>query len=651
MLLMVGKKVEITLEEEILRDVWFPATVVEDLGNNRFLVEYKELQRVSIDHRHIRPSAPQFTVTSFGLLEKVDAFYDFGWWRGVITKKLTDSRYVVYFKHTNKVKEFSHLELRPHVEWKDDGWFTTRQVPVSNDELKESPTLNRTNPIGDTPTTSIDKQTCSVTRPMKRSKATSNDKLIKPNCKKLKPNGVPSKEVSDQSAGQTVDKTKRLHRGRKTPAKEDKSVDLKPPMITSARKKGKLSADSRGPKALHNTAGDLTLTTTTPNTVKGKPVTENTPSPVVIGLQCKALTASQTKKSKRLICKSPENVGEPQSNVTLASDTVDVQEKETDGDSSTIRKWGKTFRRQPTNRKTSAALSNQNEEASVKKQKEKSNTPAKGKRGRSMISLNIQSSPQVSVDLHDSSAQIVLVNGTSDIVEKSLDLVSENQSLSRSFLASLESAGKEPSGNSNILLSITNGDDQKPSFEKRSLFWETIGSMEVFRLFPQNPHFRPLDILNESARERHAIYKMIDFSGVFENMCRLRPDHPRTEFQDQLEILLVLETHGFDVHSLRSRLMEMLSCKDKREALETGSKDPEHHLEIERVKVQERKIHIMLIDCQINELREKRERLVKENRGSKLKIIAWEKEVDKNEEAKRECDRKFNELATAPFLN
>ncbi|KAJ0699357.1 hypothetical protein HanRHA438_Chr10g0439111 [Helianthus annuus] len=210
-------------------------------------------------------------------------------------------------------------------------------------------------------------------------------------------------------------------------------------------------------------------------------------------------------------------------------------------------------------------------------------------------------------------------------------------------------AGKEPSGNSNIPLSITNGDDQKPSFEKRSLFWETIGSMEVFRLFPQNPHFRPLDTLNESARERHAIYKMVDFSGVFENMCRLRRDHPRTEFQEQLEILLELETHGFDVHSLRSRLMEMLSCKDRREALDTGSKDPEDHLEIERVNVQEHKIDIMLIDSQIDELRNKRERLVKENEQSTLNIVSWEKEVAEIEEAKCDCDRKFYELATAPY--
>ncbi|KAJ0520486.1 hypothetical protein HanIR_Chr10g0459951 [Helianthus annuus] len=133
--------------------------------------------------------------------------------------------------------------------------------------------------------------------------------------------------------------------------------------------------------------------------------------------------------------------------------------------------------------------------------------------------------------------------------------------------------------------------------------------MEAFRLFPQNPHFRPLENLKESARERHAIHKMVDFSCVFEDMCRLQYDHPRTEFQYQLEILLELETHGFDVDSLRIRLMEMLSLKDKREALETGEKNPEDNLEIERVKVQERNKDIVLTDCQINELRDRRERL------------------------------------------
>ncbi|KAI7757126.1 hypothetical protein M8C21_029479, partial [Ambrosia artemisiifolia] len=218
--------------EDILRDVWFPATIVEYMGKGLYLVEY------------------------------------------------------------NCSGSNDESALQRDSDSDDD----------VHDELRENATLNVTNPTGDT-LASIDKQTC-VTRSTKRSKATnpgSNDKLITP-CKKLKSNGVPSKEVNNQS----VDKTKRPLRGKKTPAKQDSSVDLKRPMITSARKKGKLSANSRGLKALVKAAGDL-APTTTPNTVKGKRV---------------------IKKSKQLIALSPQNVGEPeepQSSVPLASKTTDDQ--------------------------------------------------------------------------------------------------------------------------------------------------------------------------------------------------------------------------------------------------------------------------------------------------------------------------------------
>ncbi|MFS7941368.1 hypothetical protein Hanom_Chr05g00475411 [Helianthus anomalus] len=57
----------------------------------------------------------------------------------------------------------------------------------------------------------------------------------------------------------------------------------------------------------------------------------------------------------------------------------------------------------------------------------------------------------------------------------------------------------------------------------------------------------------------------------------------------------------------------------------------------------------MLIDSQIAELRNKREQLVKENEQSTLNIVAWEKEVAEIEEAKCDCDRKFYELANAPY--
>ena len=87
---------EISFEEDRLSGVWFPAVVVEDLGEKYLLVEYKcaginggeKLRRVSVDHHHIRPSLPKFKDISFGLLDKVDAFYDFGWWSGVVPETL-----------------------------------------------------------------------------------------------------------------------------------------------------------------------------------------------------------------------------------------------------------------------------------------------------------------------------------------------------------------------------------------------------------------------------------------------------------------------------------------------------------------------------------------------------------------------------------
>ncbi|MFS7975422.1 putative Agenet-like domain-containing protein [Helianthus anomalus] len=448
----VGLKVEISLEDERFCDVWFPATIVQDLGNNWFLVEYKELQRVSVDHLHIRPLRPDFRDHEFHFSREVEAFYEFGWWSGVVTKEVADSRYIVCFKHTNKVKEFSLPELRTQLKWhwEKEIWFFPPKPIRYGDRL------------------------------------------------------WPPQESAGSGSGSSSSSS----------SCSDSSVDL-----------------------------------------------QDSAAQIVNG------TSNSVEKSLGSVSEvSNQN-----------------------GDDGSVKKLSSRSR----------------SGAELTSQKENSNTPTKGKRGRSTFISNIESEERV--------------------------------------------AGQTPSVNFDIPPSITIGNDQKPSFEKRSSFWETSQSIEAFRLFPQNPHFRPLDKINECARERHAIHKMVAFVGVFEDMCRLRRDHPRSEIEDQLQTLLELETHGFDVDSLRDRLMEMLSWRDKREALETGSKKPQGNLEIERVKVQERNKDVVLIDSQIDELRDKRQRLVKENEESRLNIVAWEKEIEDVEEAKCECDRKFFELATARF--
>ncbi|KAL1833007.1 hypothetical protein ACET3Z_002658 [Daucus carota] len=135
-----GKRVEVSLEKVENCEVWFPAVVEEETGNNCFLVEYQcigkngvpESLRVKVDFLHIRPSPPQF-VKNYDLLEKVDAYLDFGWWSGVITKELPDSKYLIFFKQTKKQRIVNQSEIRAHMEWKEGNWFSASQ------ELLQSP--------------------------------------------------------------------------------------------------------------------------------------------------------------------------------------------------------------------------------------------------------------------------------------------------------------------------------------------------------------------------------------------------------------------------------------------------------------------------------------------------------------------------------
>ncbi|RVX01565.1 DUF724 domain-containing protein 7 [Vitis vinifera] len=141
-----GAAVEVTLNEQSSRDAWFPAIVRREIGLGSYVVQCQSLKNsgeagvldVTVDNLHIRPSPPRLEGRKFGLLEKVDAFYDYGWWNGIVTKVLTGRRYVVFFKHTNMEKEFIHSDLRPHMEWVDGKWVGATQsltnvfMPFSN---------------------------------------------------------------------------------------------------------------------------------------------------------------------------------------------------------------------------------------------------------------------------------------------------------------------------------------------------------------------------------------------------------------------------------------------------------------------------------------------------------------------------------------
>ncbi|KAL2491749.1 DUF724 domain-containing protein 3 [Abeliophyllum distichum] len=141
----VGRKVEVSIEEENCLNAWFPATILEIVTVGSFVVELwrpkvgNEPQplTVTVDPIHVRPTQPRLKDKKYVLLEKIDAFFDGGWWSGDITKELEDGRYVIFVKQTEKYREFHQSEIRPHLEWKDSKWFASSKdvlIPSSDDE-------------------------------------------------------------------------------------------------------------------------------------------------------------------------------------------------------------------------------------------------------------------------------------------------------------------------------------------------------------------------------------------------------------------------------------------------------------------------------------------------------------------------------------
>nr|GME14186.1 DUF724 domain-containing protein 6-like isoform X3 [Ipomoea batatas] len=152
----VGKKVEVSFDRDDCQDAWFPSDIIEVSGNSSFLVEYRrlndgnenELTTVTVDALHIRPCPPLLKNKNFNLLDKVDAYYDFGWWRGVVNKVLADNSYSVFFKHGKKERVLNHSELRPHMDWKDGKWYTSQDASVPPDcTIEKVDTCNDPNVI------------------------------------------------------------------------------------------------------------------------------------------------------------------------------------------------------------------------------------------------------------------------------------------------------------------------------------------------------------------------------------------------------------------------------------------------------------------------------------------------------------------------
>ncbi|RAL47443.1 hypothetical protein DM860_013408 [Cuscuta australis] len=127
-----GMMVEATSYEEGYHGSWFTALIFDTMEEeNEYVLQYQtlktddesELLKEKADAFNIRPCPPIIQqVDRFKMFEQVNAWYNDGWWEGLISKVLEGLKYVVYFWNTNEEIEFEHYGIRPHQEWIDGKW-------------------------------------------------------------------------------------------------------------------------------------------------------------------------------------------------------------------------------------------------------------------------------------------------------------------------------------------------------------------------------------------------------------------------------------------------------------------------------------------------------------------------------------------------
>ncbi|XP_010524742.1 PREDICTED: DUF724 domain-containing protein 2 [Tarenaya hassleriana] len=142
-----GAIVEVRSDEDGYKDSWYSALIFNCLGSEKYIVEYLTLRRDDdqsvplreiMEGQFIRPRPPPVSpIVRFKTGDKVDAWYNEGWWVGTVSRVLSGSKYIVYFSPTNEEQVCLHSNLRLHQDWINGEWVIPSKVHKdSNIELK-----------------------------------------------------------------------------------------------------------------------------------------------------------------------------------------------------------------------------------------------------------------------------------------------------------------------------------------------------------------------------------------------------------------------------------------------------------------------------------------------------------------------------------
>ncbi|KAK3008057.1 hypothetical protein RJ639_013194 [Escallonia herrerae] len=128
-----GDKVEVSSQADGFVGSYFSATVMSELMNEGYVVQYMRLLKEDMSSPlreivaadEVRPFPPKILATEFRLGDKVDAFANDGWWVGKITGK-NGAKYFVYFETTGDEIAYPVSHLRVHQEYVDGKWVSSK---------------------------------------------------------------------------------------------------------------------------------------------------------------------------------------------------------------------------------------------------------------------------------------------------------------------------------------------------------------------------------------------------------------------------------------------------------------------------------------------------------------------------------------------
>ncbi|CAN7086310.1 unnamed protein product, partial [Brassica oleracea var. botrytis] len=163
-LLSIAKdcEVEVSLQEDGFRGSWFRAILEQNptrVKGKKLRVCYKTLFnedgvnpcKETIERCFIRPVPPEYLNEGVVFKEGsvVDAYFNNGWWTGLIVVERPDGSFLVYFDDPPDIMRFIRSQLRPHIDWIGSEWVKSKNKVLSQHMFRKWKLVEMTREISE----------------------------------------------------------------------------------------------------------------------------------------------------------------------------------------------------------------------------------------------------------------------------------------------------------------------------------------------------------------------------------------------------------------------------------------------------------------------------------------------------------------------